>query len=87
MCPLYFKISNSDTSNDLPNDIIQTLLVGTAENRVPKIIECDGLPDLIDSNGKIIDELTEKSDFEKEKDIKISLEINQNVIGESEPKI
>ena len=67
MCPLYFKISNS--ANDLPNDIIQTLLVGTAENRVPKIIECVGLPDLIDSNGKIIDELTEKSDFEKEKDI------------------
>ena len=52
---IYFKFKNSNESND-DIQVVNTLLVGTAENRHHAPIEgCDDMPPLLNYDGTIYD--------------------------------
>jgi len=70
----YFKLSTS-TNNNRNINVINTLFVGTSENRllIVKSDETD-LPDLINSNGMVVDPMTFQSNLEENKK-----EIFQNI--------
>lgn len=72
--PRYFKLSTS-INNKRNINVVNTLFVGTAENRLPEeTVFPDDLPKLIVSNGIVVDHMTEKSDLEEYKK-----EIFQNI--------
>jgi hypothetical protein len=69
--PLYFKFKESNNATGLflrNRDIVNTLIVGTAENRVPEPIDEPDLPDLINADGTIYDHMAQISDFDRSKE-------------------
>ena len=65
---IYFKFKNSNESND-DIQVVNTLLVGTAENRHHTPIEgCDDMPHLLNYDGTIYDINNELSNLESSKE-------------------
>ena len=65
---IYFKFKNSNKSND-NIQVVNTLIVGTAENRHHAPIEgCDDMPPLLNYDGTIYDINNELSDLENRKE-------------------
>jgi len=65
---IYFKFKNSNESND-DIQVVNTLIVGTAENRHHAPIEgCDDMPSLLNYDGTIYDINNELSNLESGKE-------------------
>ena len=60
---IYFKLRDSSDNDNI--SVVNTLMIGTAENRLNVPIEdCDDMPNLLNDDGTIYDETSAKSNLE-----------------------